>query len=206
MQMLASIPGKIVSVFRGNTTMGDAIIRKALRKDLRRIHADRPGTLIIDELGLCQGCGRIDVAVVNNRLLGFEIKSDRDTMARLPSQRQLYNRIFDQVTLVSGKTHLDKVLQGVPAWWGITTAERIGKKVVFSEIRCPSDNPDKDVRSVVQLLWRDEALEILKERGAAWGVLSKSKRYIWDRLVDTVPEEDLCGIVRDRLKSRTNWR
>lgn len=186
--------------------MDDACIRKALRKDIERTCWEHPDTLIIDELGLCQGIGRIDLAVVNDRLIGYEIKSNQDTLVRLPSQRRLYNRIFDWVTLVAGNAHIEKVLRDVPAWWGITIAEWSGRKVAFSEVRLPEDNPDRDIRSIVQLLWRDEALEVLKDRGNARGVLSKSKRYIWDRLVDTVPAEDLCEIVRNRLKSRKDWR
>ncbi len=185
--------------------MDDACIRKALRKDIERTCWEHPDTLIIDELGLCQGIGRIDLAVVNDRLIGYEIKSNQDTLVRLPSQRRLYNRIFDWVTLVAGNAHIEKVLRDVPAWWG---NDRGMVRPESGFLRGPASRgqPGQGYSVHVQLLWRDEALEVLKDRGNARGVLSKSKRYIWDRLVDTVPAEDLCEIVRNRLKSRKDWR
>ena len=64
--------------------MRDSEIRNTLRATLLSEHAGDPTAVVIDELGICQGSARIDMAVVNGSLNGYEIKSDLDTLARLP--------------------------------------------------------------------------------------------------------------------------
>jgi len=63
--------------------MNDAGIRRNLHcKKLRRHHVD-PDTLVVDELGLKHGKCRADIAVINGHLMGYEIKSDDDSLRRL---------------------------------------------------------------------------------------------------------------------------
>src|SRR5713226_6200533 len=78
--------------------MKDSQIRDALKSDLLARYSQDPDTVIIDELGLRHGASRIDVVVVNGNLHGFELKSDRDTLKRLPRQTGIYNSILDFVT------------------------------------------------------------------------------------------------------------
>lgn len=64
----------------------DIEIRSALhRKKLRQLH-ERADTLVIDELGLAHAKARVDVAVINGCLHGYEIKSAQDTLDRLAGQ------------------------------------------------------------------------------------------------------------------------
>jgi hypothetical protein len=186
--------------------MVDRDIRAALDRELQRAHASDPETLVIDELGICQGEARIDLAVINGAIAGFEIKSDRDTLARLPRQAELYGRVFDYVTLVVGGRYRDKVEAVAPPWWGITLATPTTTDVSLQELRPASRNHDVDPCAVVQLLWRDEALEILEEHDLAAGVRSKPRRDLWRRLVDKLPHEVLADAVRSRLRAREDWR
>ncbi len=94
--------------------MRDRDIRQTLRQDLTAKHADEPDTLIVDELALCQGMARVDMAVVNGFLSGYEIKSDKDTLTRLPAQCFAYNRVFDYVVIVTATNHLANVLSVLP--------------------------------------------------------------------------------------------
>ena len=66
------------------TLMSDACIRDALKRELLYEYKDDRQTVIIEELGVQHGTSRIDLAVVNGVLHGFELKSDRDTLTRLP--------------------------------------------------------------------------------------------------------------------------
>ncbi len=76
-------------------------------------------TRIIEEFGSCQGNARVDVAVINGSIHGYEIKSEKDTLKRPPIQKEYYNRTLDFVTLVCEETHLEKAEQIIPNWWGI---------------------------------------------------------------------------------------
>src|SRR5262249_26817602 len=78
----------------------DSGIRPGLRSWLRLKHADESDTVLIEELGLCRGRVRVDVAVVNGLLHGYEIKSDRDSLRRLAGQVEVYGKVLDRATLV----------------------------------------------------------------------------------------------------------
>ncbi|WP_034423615.1 sce7726 family protein [Thermanaerosceptrum fracticalcis] len=185
----------------------DIDIRMSLHSILSEEFSDDPNTLIIDELGLCQGDARVDVAVINGAIHGYEIKSESDTLERLPNQIDIYNKILDNITIITGQCHIDRILKMTPPWWGVQQAEMSDTKtIILSTIRNGKQNPDIDPHSLVQLLWRDEALELLKVYGAERGFISKPRRDIWNRLVDCVPLEELKFHVRNQLKKRKNWR
>ncbi len=186
--------------------MRDRDIRSALRQHLLSIHDQPPDTLILNELGLCSGAARVDVAVVNGSLNGYEIKSARDTLERLPGQAEIYGRTLDSVTVVASGSHLGKIKGMVPRWWGIMEAVAGPKGVVLSEIRSAKTNPAIEVLSVVQLLWREEALSILKDLGLDKGMHSKPRRVLWETIARALSRRQLRETVRRCLKSRPNWR
>ena len=94
-------------------------MRYVLRENLDRKHVADRNTLIVEELGLCRGTARVDIAVVNGQLSGYEIKSDRDTLSRLPAQMATYSRVFDTMTAVVAERHLGSTKAIIPDWWGV---------------------------------------------------------------------------------------
>lgn len=186
----------------------DLIIRSALKEVLKKKHAKDKELRIIDELGVQHGSVRIDIAVINGIMHGYEIKSDRDTLARLPEQMTEFNTVFDQLTLVVGKQHLYQAIHIVPDWWGITIARINSKgKVVFQTIREPEDNKEQDKVSIARLLWRDEALRILEEQNQAYGVRSKPREFVYQRLADILETDALKEKIRKTLLvPRKEWR
>jgi hypothetical protein len=111
---------EILKKMRYPLLMRDSDVRVAVRTWLRAQYAD--DSRIVEEMGVWSGSVRIDLAVINGELHGFELKSERDTLARLADQAELYNQVFDRMTLVTAKRHLDKASSQIPSWWGITTA------------------------------------------------------------------------------------
>ena len=102
--------------------MRDADVRRVLRQRLDASYGTDASTIIVEELGLCRGTVRADMAVINGILKGYEIKSDRDTLTRLANQAGTYNRIFDTLTIVVADRHLERTEQIIPSWWGIEVA------------------------------------------------------------------------------------
>ena len=184
----------------------DIDIRKRLLSSLNKAHYGEPDTLIIEELGLCQGDARIDVAVINGSMEGYEIKSERDVLKRLPGQVEIYNRILDTITIVASTRHIKKVRKIVPRWWGISEVVMKAEAIQIKDIRDPKKNPKIDPKAVVQLLWRDEALAALESIGLSRGVVSKPRNVLWDRLVENLNIYDLCALVRNQLRIRPHWR
>lgn len=185
----------------------DHEIRRALVRDLKVAYKDDSENRIIEELGINHGSVRADVAVINGIMDCYEIKSDRDTLQRLPDQIRAYNAIFDKVTLVVGFTHIYEALEIIPDWWGVTIAKTNNKgAIVFSVIRDPISNTSKDKDAIARLLWREEALRILEDRKQDVGVRSKPKAVIYERLTAILDENELSTIVRQYLCSRPLWR
>lgn len=187
-------------------TMRDIDIRRVLLKSLQNKYGKRTDTLVIEELGLCQGDSRVDVAVINGSIHGYEIKSERDTLDRLPSQQDYYNRVLDCVTVVASTCHLSKVEKLVPTWWGLCKAEYKNRKLLIRKIRPDTQNSEVDPTAIVQLLWREEALDVLKKRDLHKGIVSKPREVLWNRLVECLAIDELRFEVRERIKARQYWR
>ena len=190
----------------------DKMIRSALRtllnQELKLYRENGHHSQIIEELGVSHGNARIDYAIINGIMHGFEIKSDRDTLKRLPEQVKEFSAIFDKVTLVVGKSHLYKAIHEIPEWWGILVVKTDNKgKIIFQNIRTPETNIDQQVKvSIARLLWRKEALQILEQKNNAIGVRSKSREVIYSKLANVLDLKTLKEAVTSSLISREGWR
>lgn len=186
--------------------MRDHDVRTALRALLLEEHADQMDrTLFVDELSLC-GEARVDVAVVNGALTGYELKSSRDRLDRLPNQVEIYGRILDYAYLVVADVHLARARAMLPSWWGLMVAKEVAGSVVLLHRRKARKNPRIQATALVQLLWRDEALAILAHHGCDYGVRTKPRDIIWDRLSTILELDQLRHEVRAKLRERREWR
>ena len=178
---------------------GDLAVRDLLKRHLVETHLD-DDTVVMDELGLCQGNVRVDVAAVNGELSGFEIKSPADTLARWPRQCRIYSKVVDRAWLVATEKTLEAAR--APGWWGliriVETPDRLGLRVIRDAVR----NPSPDPYAIACLLWRDEAIDTLAKFGLDRGVRTKRRRVIWERLAADLPLDDLRRAVRSALKVR----
>jgi hypothetical protein len=186
--------------------MRDIDIRRTLLVDIFEHHSPDDGTIVVEELGLCQGTARVDVAAVNGTIHGYEIKSERDTLARLDGQVAIYNRVLTYATVVAAENHIKGVFAAVPSWWGVYVALADAGEVRVSTLREATRNPEVDPSALVQLLWRDETLAALESRGLSSGIRSKPRHVLWERLAASLPTEELILLVRDQLKLRPAGR
>ncbi|PFJ85176.1 MULTISPECIES: sce7726 family protein [Bacillaceae] len=184
----------------------DYHVREELFKYLEEQYVNCSDTIIINELGICQGQSRVDVAVVNGIMHGYEIKSESDTLERLPRQIEYYNKVFDRVTIVVAVDYLEHVKKMVPKWWGIISVRNRHGEIKLKKLRQGRANKKIDPFAVSQFLWKDEALEILKEKGLQRGYLSKPKRVILEHLAETIEINELKDLVNLQLKQREGWR
>ncbi|HWD02531.1 MAG TPA: sce7726 family protein [Amycolatopsis sp.] len=184
--------------------MNDRDIRTALRVHLESTTAS--GAIIRDELGLCLGDTRVDIAVIGGTLAGFEIKSDRDRLDRLPGQIDRYSRVLDFATLVCGPRHEAKASALLPTWWGIWVAGDQDGEVAFRPTREASRNPAPDPYAIAQLLWRDEAMAALRGRGLHRGLSSATRFRLWERMADTMSINDIQQTVHTAIMARPDWQ
>jgi hypothetical protein len=192
---------------KNNKYTDDKVIRTALKKKLIFEHTQDPKLRIVEELGVSHGEARVDMAVINGVIHGYEIKSDLDTLYRLPEQMNFYNSVFTEMTLVVGKNHLFDAINLVPEWWGIVIAKFNADGVIeFNSIRESEKNLNQNGVCIAKLLWKDEALDILEQVGKAKGLRSKPRSYIYQKLSDVFDKQTLEDKVRDKLFFREAWK
>ncbi len=187
--------------------MNELDLRRGAKSKFLACHADDPTTLVLDELGLRHGAARIDIALVNGIIHGYELKSDKDNLRRLPHQMQIYNSVLDRITLVTTDRHAEHATRLVPTWWGIKIAVRNSADIVeFSDLREACDNPSLSILAVAKLLWREEALTLLDEFGEADPLRYKRRAFVYARLAEIADLDTVRERVRRQLKSRQTWR
>ena len=185
----------------------DSDVRSALLGKVIAEHVANPNTLVVEEMGLARGACRVDVCVINGHLHGYEIKSDVDTLRRLPLQQQFYSDVLDKATIVVGQRHLDHALETLPAWWGVRLASRGARNAVRLELVRPAKlNPSVSATAVAALLWRDEISALIGRRTPEKSALRGNRATLCERLSELYSLAEIRALVREQLKRRSDWR
>jgi hypothetical protein len=186
----------------------DSDIRKLLYMNftITQEFIEDPTTIVVDELDVLFGASRIDIAVINGKINGFEIKSERDNLERLTSQIEFYNKIFDTMTVVVGEKHLSQITNIIPEWWGLYYVYNDNNDLRLIRERDVKLNKNIDILSLAQLLWREELIELLNINKITKGTKSKKRYALCKLVVDSIEEKDIKHFVRKKLKSREDWR
>lgn len=188
--------------------MLDRDVREAVKNKVLKAHINDPSTLVIDELGLNYGRNRVDIAVINGEIHGYELKSDSDTLDRLPKQAECYSLVMDKVTLVVGEKHSREAIALIPDWWGIKIAV-MGKNggIHLTTERKNKKNKNIDPHELLKLVWKEEIMRLLSLRIAVdWRIRKLKKKDIYQLVVDNFSLQEIRDYTRFILKSRTDWR
>lgn len=162
-------------------------------------------TRIVHELNVCYGSARADVAAINGLLHGYEIKSESDTLERLPQQMEQYNKVFDNMTIVCCDNFISQAEKLIPKWWGIYIASYNDSQIIELDIyRKPEKNDNVDAFSISQFLQKAEIIQILIELGADKKISRLPKYVLWEELSKNCPLDLLKDYVRFILKHRNN--
>lgn len=180
--------------------MRDCDIRAVLKPRLKK-RFERTPSLIVDELGFDGHIARIDVAVVNCSLHGYEIKSERDTLSRLDQQLGHYANQFHYVTVVAADKHLDGVLAMSPVSVGLIRATMQRGRVVLRQVRRPRSLGQTADR-IARLFWWPEALAVLEKHNLAKGAKRLNGDMLRSRLLDHFTAPQLLEELRETLAGR----
>ena len=173
---------------------------------LARLFGSRAGTLLVEEMEICAGKARIDMAIVCDRLIGIEIKGPKDDLYRLPGQVDQYSKCFDIVVLVVHEKLAADALDLIPSWWGVVTGSELSGSYTYTLKRRPTRNKHAELDALLALLWKDEI-------GCLWTTLldgvpppRASKKELRSQLLSRAPARRLKTAGIDLLRSRRNWR
>jgi hypothetical protein len=187
--------------------MNDSQVRSAFHTSILQEAHLCDDTIILNELGLKNGESRADIAVLNGKMIGYEIKTEKDTLTRLTSQVSSYSQIFDKAFIIVAEKHLQKAKTIIPDWWGIYLIEFSKEETyTFNYARKAKKNPSQDSFSIAQLLWKEEALEVANAIFNCNLKSSTNRQEIYEIISLKCPPKKLSKIVMYYLKKREGWR
>lgn len=182
----------------------DADMRIQLIAELNRINACH-NYRIIEELAVCDGEARVDVAVANGKLCGYEIKSDADTLDRLPLQQKCYNKTFDNISIVVGEKFESEIELHIPDYWGIFIISEHKNGLKVKKKRIARINRHVDSAALLELLWKEEIIALLKTKEIK-GISGKNRRILRQLVIENFSFKEIKDYTRETLKYRENWR
>ena len=159
---------------------------------------------IIEEKQIAKS--RADVMLVlEEKLIGVEIKSDADTYARLARQVKDYNKFFDYNYVVVGSSHSKHIEERVPEYWGIIEAISKEESVEFNVLREPEINKRAQrtykMKRKLSILWRPELSHIQEINGMP-KYKQRSKDFVITKIMEKVPWDLLHRQISEELFQR----
>ncbi len=160
---------------------------------------------IFEELVI--GKSRADAIMVKeNEILGFEIKSDKDSLVRLATQVKNYERFCNKCYIVTGVHYIDKIEEVVPEHWGIYDVIRDEEGNLHMEMfreakKNPKERPTVKLKNQMSLLWRMELAKIVKEHKLG-GVTTRNKRQLRELIIEKLGKDEAKRLTCESLIER----
>lgn len=121
------------------------------------------------------GACKADLAILNGTATVYEIKSERDSLARLANQVSNYKQVFAKVYVIASEGHVSGVLDTVPDDVGVMM---LASRYRISTVRAAEDRPDRICPvTVFQSLRSAEAATILRSLKVAVPEVPNTQRH-----------------------------
>ena len=141
----------------------DFIFRAAISQNvLMGTHSLRTASMLNEfRVGSCKA----DLVILNGTATVYEIKSERDSLARLVNQVENYKRVFAKVNVIASESHIDGVLNTIPDDVGVMC---LSKRYRITSVREAADRPERICPvTVFESLRMAEGISILRAMGVA---------------------------------------
>lgn len=167
------------------TDLRDPDIRAELREWARDMF---PDDLHLEEFAFGMGTIADYLVVRDDAMIGFEIKSDVDSLQRLKTQARHYSLVCNSVSLVTTAKYANAALRRLPEEWGIMVAS--GEPVRLSVARPGTHTSDDDLgpNCLSMILHKPEAVDYIMRT-------SSRTRKEWNNLA----AQTLRNIIGDYL-------
>lgn len=143
---------------------------------------------------------KADTVIFNGTSTAYEIKSDRDSLARLPLQVEDYRKVFAKVVVVADAKHLTTLEEILPADVGIL---ELTKKRTLSTIRPAEQSLDTLEKSaMLDALQLTELQAMLSDLGCDKPEVPNTRqRRIYSEILSLFPVEELHSSMVKTVKS-----
>ena len=183
----------------------DPEVRGSLRSHLQTKLGDS-SHILVPEVDINWAVpARMDILLVSNRISGFEIKSDHDSLRRLNRQVEAYSFVVERACLVVGRRHLSRALPELPAWWAVWEASWQGSAIRLRQVRSGRLNPELNLLAVTSFLDREQVTATLGGMGCR-GLSRLSVHELRAQLVRALPRRTILSLVRASMIARPDWR
>lgn len=143
------------------------------------------------------------VLVTETELIGFEFKSDKDTLNRLPHQVRDYERFCDRNYLVTGQKYRDRAFSEIPEHWGVYCVYMDSNEQLQLEClreACPNSKRMR-LHNQLRLLWRSELIPIIRKHKLG-AVSTKNKLELVRTMEHSLTKEVQKAELTDALLER----
>jgi len=111
------------------------------------------------------GACKADVAILNGTATVYEVKSERDSLARLERQIAAYATVFAKVYVIASESHIPAVANTVPDFVGMLC---LNSRFKISTLRDATDRPERTLPSAIfDSIRTEEARMILSSFGVS---------------------------------------
>ncbi len=179
-------------------------MREGEIKDLLRCRLTNEGTFCVEELPICGHVARADIVAIADSLAGYEVKSEYDSLSRLPNQCKAYDQVFEYSTLVVAANHLAEARAIIPKRWGIIKVPTDSEELV--EIRKPKRNKEVCGNAVAEFFWQRELIEILSSIESFELRKSWTRKRLRKEVVNAIAPLELAGVAASKMRFRQRWR
>jgi hypothetical protein len=187
------------------TPVRDSDLRGALVEVLWRSLGQRPYVLVPEVDIRWSVPARLDALLVSDRISGFEIKSDVDSLKRLPRQVEAFSAVVERAALVVGERHCDAAAKIIPPWWSIWVSHRSGDKVGIRRARAGRLNPCVNALAISSFIPRDDLCAALISIGRR-GLSKMSVDQLREELIQSVGPREAIRLARTSMLGRLDWR
>lgn len=170
---LADVFELAFSTLRQLGNRDDYVYRTAVtQKIVLGKHSLRTATVLNE---LRAGSSKADVVVLNGTSTAYEIKSERDSFQRLPSQLADYRSVFASVNVVTSPAQADEVLRLAPDDVGVLV---LSSRFRLQVVRAAEDLPERTSSlAILATLRVDEAVRVLRELELPFPDVPNTRRW-----------------------------
>jgi hypothetical protein len=125
------------AVLRQSGIRNEYVYRAALTHNvLLGTHSLKTASMLTEfRVGPCKA----DLAILNGTGTVYEIKSDRDSLARLDNQIANYRKVFAKIYVIGGNAHVEEIIDRTPSDVGVMALVRWDR---IQTVREAADRPD----------------------------------------------------------------
>lgn len=121
------------------------------------------------------GSSKADLVILNGTATVYEIKSERDSLARLANQVENYKRVFAKVNVIASEGHIKGVVETVPKDVGVMClSKRYRITTVREAVECPARICPM---TVFESLRMAEGIAILQKMGVMVPEVPNTQRH-----------------------------